>query len=149
MLTSGCCSPNFSAPRSERETLANVLGELFVPMSARASAHSLRPFPALNVWENENNLYLEAELPGFGLENLELVVLGNELTIAGSRPSEKETENVQFRRRERATGKFVRKIQLNSEVDADRVEAVLKNGVLKISLPKAESAKPRHITVRS
>ena len=148
MLTSGCCTPTFSTNFRERETLANVLGELFVPISARASSYSMRPFPAVNVWENADTLYLEAELPGFGMENIELVVLGNELTISGTRPTEKDSEKLHFQRRERATGKFVRKIQLSSEVNADRVEAVLKNGVLKIALPKAESAKPRKIAVR-
>jgi len=103
-------------------------------------------FPALNVWEDERNLYAEAEVPGLGMEDLEVFVVGNELTIKGER-KDVENEGSAYHRRERGVGAFCRVIQLPIEVNADQVEANLKDGVLAIRLPKAESVLPRKIPV--
>lgn len=103
-------------------------------------------FPPLNVWEDGDALYAEAEMPGVKHEDLDISVLAGDLTIRGQRSSG-EAEGVNFLRRERATGEFNRVLRLPIEVDADRVEAKLRDGVLLIRLPKAESAKPRKIAV--
>lgn len=103
-------------------------------------------FPALNAWEEREDIYVEAEVPGLAIENLDIQVKGDEVTIAGERkPSVGE---VTFHRRERGTGSFRRVVRLPVEVNADKVEANLRDGVLTLRLPKAEAAKPRKIEVK-
>jgi len=105
-------------------------------------------FPAVNVWEDEANLYAEAELPGLRMEDLELLVQGNELTIKVEGRS-REQEGVTYHRRERGSGPFCGLVRLPVEIDVDKVEAELENGVLTVKLPKAASARPRKIQVRA
>lgn len=106
-----------------------------------------RAFPTLNIWEDNGKLYVEAELPGSRLEDIELYVDGNELTIKGQR-QEIQQEGASFHRRERGVGPFSRVIQLPVEVDAEKVEAALWDGVLTIALPKAQAVLPRRIEVK-
>ena len=104
-------------------------------------------YPALNVWEDEANYYAEAELPGFRLADVEVHVRGSELSLSGERKTE-EKEDATWHRRERGVGKFHRTLELPLPVEADRVRASLQNGVLTVTLPKAEAAKPRKIQVK-
>lgn len=106
-------------------------------------------FPPLNLWEENEALHIEAELPGMRMEDLEILVVNNELTIKGCREAETETEGKVYRRRERISGEFLRVLTLPSEVDPDKVQATLKNGVLSITLPKAEAARARRIPVKT
>jgi HSP20 family protein len=105
-------------------------------------------FPAVNLWEDNQNLYAEAEVPGMKMSDLEVFVLNDELTIKGERP-ERIEEGTSFHRRERGTGKFSRVIRLPFEVDANRVEATLRDGVLTVRLPKSAAVLPRKIEVKS
>jgi len=105
-------------------------------------------FPALNLWEDENRVFAEAELPGLKLGDLDINVLGNELTIRGER-QDAHRETAMSHRRERGLGSFTRVVRLPVEIDAEQVEATLKNGVLTIAMPKAERAKPRKIEVKA
>lgn len=105
-------------------------------------------FPAMNVWEDEHNLYAEAELPGFRLDDLEIFVVGNELTIKGER-KEQHGEKAAYHRRERRLEAFHRMLRLPVDIATERVEAMLKDGVLNLTLPKAEKAKPRKIAVKA
>lgn len=105
-------------------------------------------FPAVNLWEDNQNLYAEAEVPGLKMSDLEVFVLNDELTIKGER-QEKAEEGTSFHRRERGTGKFSRVIRLPFEVDANRVEATLRDGVLTVKLPKSPAVLPRKIEVKS
>jgi len=107
-----------------------------------------RPFPALNLWEDGENLYAEAEVPGLALSDLEILVQGNELTIKGERKPFAQ-EPAMYHRQERGTGQFARFVTLPSEIDAEKVDAALTNGVLTIRLPKSARAKARRITVRA
>jgi len=104
-------------------------------------------FPALNIWEDEQHVYAEAELPGMQMDDLEVLVVGNELTIKGERKAVEEGEAV-YHRRERGLGAFSRVIRLPVEIDADKEEAHLQDGVLSVKLPKAEAARPRKIEVK-
>lgn len=105
-------------------------------------------FPACNIWEEENAVTVEAELPGLNLEDLEIYVNGsNHLTIQGERKHPAQEKSVQHRR-ERQFGSFTRSITLPVAVDANQVDAKLENGVLKIRLGKHEQAKPRKIVVK-
>ena len=106
-------------------------------------------FPALNIWEDTDTLFVEAELPGFELTYLEIYLDGeNHLTLKGER-KQPELENASWHRRERGYGSFSRSIELSSDVNADKVTANLKAGVLLISLPKKEEVKPRRVEVKA
>ena len=105
-------------------------------------------FPAMNVWEDDKNLYAEAELPGLTLNDLEIYVLGDELTVKGGRPAS-EVKDVTYHRQESGVGPFSRVLRLPLAVDGDKVEATLRDGVLSITLPKEQAAVPRRIEVKS
>jgi HSP20 family protein len=105
-------------------------------------------FPALNIWQDEGTVYAEAELPGMELNDLEIFVTGgNQLTIKGER-KEPKLDNGTWHRQERGFGSFARVVNLPVDVNAERVEARLANGVLTITMPKTEAAKPRKIVVK-
>lgn len=112
-------------------------------------APSMRtPFPALNVWEDGDTLIAEAEVPGLKLEEIELLVVGTELTIKGRRPGAGEP-NTSVHRQERSAGAFSRTITLPVEIDSTKVDATLRDGVLSIVLPKSEPARVRKIPVKA
>jgi len=105
-------------------------------------------FPALNIWEDGETLYAEAELPGVSMDDLEVSVEGRELTIRGRREAGNGRERT-FHRRERGSGEFARRINLPVDIEADKVEASLKDGVLMIHMPKAQAARARKIEVKT
>ncbi len=104
-------------------------------------------YPALNLWDDGENFHAEAELAGFKIEDIDLAVAGSELQIRGKRET-RVGEGWAVHRRERPSGGFSRTIAFPAEIDADRVQAALKDGVLSITLPKAPTAKPRKIEVK-
>lgn len=105
-------------------------------------------YPPLNLREDESNLYVEAEFPGFNLDDLEMYVTGgNQLSIKGER-KQPELEQGTWHRQERGYGSFSRLMELPGPVDGDRVSAEFRHGVLTITLPKKEEAKPRRIEVK-
>lgn len=107
-----------------------------------------RAYPALNVWEDGENFFAEAEVPGLSMDDLEVLVIGNELTIKGQR-KDTQPEGATFHRRERGVGTFTRTLHLPSELNPDKVQAKLVDGVLTITLPKGERAKVRKIKVKA
>jgi HSP20 family protein len=122
--------------------LSGFLGAVpdgFVPAAFRNQ-------PAANVWEQDDALLIEMEVPGVKNDQVDISVAGDELSVKINRP-EVDPEGVTFHRRERPVGSFTRVLRLPVEVDANKVEAALHDGVLTITLPKAESAKPRKINV--
>jgi HSP20 family protein len=106
-------------------------------------------FPPVNVWEENDHVVLEAELPGLELKGLEIFVTGgNQLSLKGERKTPL-AEKAVWHRQERAQGTFQRSLTLPFPVDADKVEARLENGVLRVQLAKHESARPRKIQVKA
>jgi HSP20 family protein len=106
-------------------------------------------FPPLDIWEDDNNLYVEAELPGFELSDLEIYVTGgNQLSVKGERKQPELTGGT-WHRQERGFGSFNRMIELPSDVDSDKVSAEFKHGVLTITMAKSEKVKPRRIEVKT
>jgi HSP20 family protein len=101
---------------------------------------------ALGVWEDENNIYVEADLPGVAESDLDLTVHEGVLTVKGER---KDEAGRAYLYNGRSFGRFERAITLPSEVANDEVHATLVNGVLRVVLAKAAEAKPRKITIRS
>ncbi len=108
----------------------------------------MRTFPAINSWEDDQTLYVEAELPGLKMEDIEVCMLGDELTIKGEWKDDRE-EDVTYHRRERTVGSFNRMLRLPVEVDAKNVQATLRDGVLTVTLPKTQAVLPRKIEVKS
>ncbi|MCU0596690.1 MAG: Hsp20/alpha crystallin family protein [Desulfobacterota bacterium] len=106
-------------------------------------------FPLLNVTEDQNNYYVRAELPGVKTDELDISVTGETLTLSGERKLPEEGEKASYHRREREAGSFSRVISLPARLDVDKVKAHAEDGVLTVVLPKAESAKPRQISVKS
>ncbi len=105
-------------------------------------------YPALNLWEDDDNLYAEAEVPGIAMENLEIYVTGNELSIQGERKPTEESGAV-CHRQERGMGQFRRTVTLPVDVDSDKVDAKLNHGVLTLVMPKAEVARPKRIEIKT
>ena len=106
-------------------------------------------FPAINIWANEDGVAVSAKLPGVTAENIDISVKENTVTIAGTRDAIALDEGQRFLRRERRDGDFGRTFRLPFMVDSNGVEAVFKNGILNISLPRAEEDKPRKISVKT
>jgi HSP20 family protein len=106
-------------------------------------------FPPLNITQDEDNFYLRAEVPGVKADELSITAVKNRLSIAGKREIPKEHERVSYHRRERAEGSFNRIVTLPVELDAERIEARYVDGILALTLPKAEEAKPRQIVVKT
>lgn len=106
-------------------------------------------FPLINLTEDRDKYYVRAELPGVKGDELDIQVTGKNLSISGERKIASEEEGARYHRREREAGTFSRVIGLPGDVDADKVEANLENGILSITVPKAEIAKPRQISVSS
>lgn len=104
-------------------------------------------FPKTNMYDNGDSFQVIAEVPGVAKEALNVKIQGNYLELSGARKSE-TPEGYKAHRVERDISSFSRSFTLAAEVDADRVEAVLKDGLLKLVLPKAESAKPKQIEIR-
>lgn len=111
--------------------------------------HPAPSFPAMNIWANEDGQVITAEIPGVDLEDLDISVTGEILTLSGNRKAEQIGDSTTFHRRERGYGRFKRSIQLPYPVQGDNIEASFKNGVLTIVLPRAEQDKPRKIVVKN
>ncbi len=110
---------------------------------------SARTYPLLNIGEDHDNIYVEALAPGLNPDTLEISVLDNTLRIAGEKPPISEDIRPEaFHRNERSAGKFVRTTALPVAVDSAKVAAEYKSGLLRLTLPKAEEAKPKQIEVK-
>jgi len=106
-----------------------------------------RHFPQVNLSEDKDNVYLEAMAPGVAPESLNVNVTRNTITISGTK-TELKTETEHVHRQERVGGKFVRSVELPITVDSSKIAAEYKNGLLLITVPKAEEAKPHQIEIK-
>jgi len=145
-------SPNWGwqSPFEEMEAMRrriDHLNQLFTGEGSTARAGA-GVFPLINVTEDQDHYYVRAELPGLRAEDLDISVTGNRLALSGNREIAGEAAEAKYHRREREGGKFSRAIELPEPMDSDKAAAKMKNGVLTVTLPKAESAKPRQIKVK-
>jgi HSP20 family protein len=139
----------FGSMWKEMNRLQREMNRLFSHLGSDGRPGLAVSFPALNVWQDEGTVYAEAELPGMELNDLEIFVTGgNQLTIKGERKQPKLDKGT-WHRQERGFGSFARVVSLPVDVNPDRVEARLVNGVLTIRMPKSETAKPRKIVVKA
>jgi len=136
-------------PAEEIDRLRQEVDRIFSSFSSGPEPFFSRVYPALNLSEDPDHLYVRAELPGVSPESLEISVVEGRLLIRGERKIQMEDADTNYHRRERESGFFRRTLALPTRVDPNRVSAGLKDGVLTITLAKVEEAKPKKITVKS
>lgn len=127
-----------------RRHLDQIFGQLEQPAAA---ARGAGVFPLINLTETQESYIIRAEIPGVSTDNLDIQTMGRNLTITGERQIEMDP-NAKYHRREREGGRFSRAIALPGDIDRDKVTATLKNGVLELTIPKAQAAKPRKIEIK-
>jgi HSP20 family protein len=132
----------------EMDQLQREMNRLF---DATSQGRMFNPpsYPAINIWTNDDGQLISAEMAGVHPDDIDIDVTGDALSISGERKPDEVAEEVHYHRRERTYGSFSRTIQLPFMVDTSKVEASFKNGVLMISLPRAEADKPKKITIKS
>ena len=140
--------PTFRNPWAEFERIRQGLDEL-----SRSYADKGKPaaratvYPALNIYEEPDRLVITAELPGVRVEDLELAIEGETLSLQGKRDTRQGQANLSYHRREIEAGSFSRAVALPVKVDPEQVSASLVNGILTVTLKKASAATPRQIIV--
>lgn len=128
-----------------RRQMENLFNQISAGSTGRTRAGV---FPAINLTEDTNAYFIRAELPGVKAEHLDIQATGTNLSISGERQTSTDMENFRYHRREREAGQFSRIIGLPGDIDSDRIQAKLVNGVLTVTVPKAEAAKPRQISIK-
>jgi HSP20 family protein len=131
------------------DRLRREMNRLFTEWPSRGGWSVASGYPAMNVWTDEDNAVVTAELAGIDPEDIDISVENDTLTLRGTRKPEEVEEDATFHRRERRFGNFSRSFRLPFKVDAGNVDASFKNGVLNISLPRAEEDKPRKIAIKA
>jgi HSP20 family protein len=120
----------------------------FFPNAPGGRVVSASAYPAVNVWAGEEGQVITAELPGLSADDIEISLVGDELTLSGERAAPDVAEGAQVHRRERGVGSFTRTIQLPFAVDAEKAEASFEHGMLQIRLPRAQADLPRKVAVK-
>ena len=137
----------FRSPWDELHRMRQHLEQMFD--DAPQQRVSAGVFPLINLTEDKEKYYVRAELPGVKGDELDIQVTANNIAISGERKIAAAEEGSRYHRREREAGTFSRMIGLPGEIDSDKVEAKLENGILTVVVSKAEIAKPKQITVSS
>ena len=138
-------------PFGEMVSLRDAMDRLFeesvvgVPMRRREGTQML----ALDVYETEDDLKVEASLPGFKPDEVDISVVGNTLAIKAEAEREEKSEEGRYHYRERRYDSYRRTIPLPTDVDGGKSEATFEDGILKLTLPKVEEAKPKRIEVKA
>jgi HSP20 family protein len=130
----------------ELDRMKRHLDQLFA-QSGKTRVKGAGVFPLVNLTENQEAYLLRAELPGVSAENLDIQTMGRNISISGERRIETD-RSAKYHRREREAGRFSRAVALPGEIDRDKIEATLKNGILELKVPKSEAAKPRKIDIK-
>ena len=133
--------------------LQNDLGRLFESAfdgfpNLTGEARQTGTFPPVNVWEDADSLFIEAELPGWHSEDIELSIVGDEMTLSGRREACCD-DDVSYHCKERSVSQFNRTFRLPVDVKTDDVQAALRDGVLLVTLPKADQVKPKTIEIKT
>ncbi|MHB0956007.1 MAG: Hsp20/alpha crystallin family protein [Pirellulaceae bacterium] len=136
--------------QAEMQRLHDEMNRVFGRFGNGSRGVGRTAYPPLNLWEDEGNYYVEAELPGSNLDSLEIYVTHDrQLHIKGERQQpQAESERATWHRQERGYGSFQRLMELPGSVDSEKVTAEFSDGVLTLTLPKLEEAKARRIEVK-
>jgi len=138
--------PNFGRLTSLRDEIDRLF-EAPLAELARGSQLLSGWTPALDIFEDKDNVIVKAELPGMKREEIEVSLHDGSLSISGERKSESKHEDAEVYRAERFVGRFQRTVTLPTPVAADKVKAQYKDGILTVTLPKTEESKPKQIEV--
>jgi HSP20 family protein len=142
--------PTFDSPFADFDQLRREMLRLLDTSSGDTSgALGTGVFPPMNVTQDDDNYYVRTEIPGIKPSDLTISAIRNRLSISGRREIPTEQDRVSYHRKERAEGSFSRTVTLPADVDSERIDARYADGVLALTLPKAEEAKPRQITVKT
>jgi HSP20 family protein len=117
------------------------------PTTATAPTGERMWAPAVDMWETKDDLVLSFEIPGVREKDVSVSITGDLLTVKGERRFDRDVKDESYHRLERVYGKFERNVQLPMAVQADKVRAVYRDGVLEVTLPKAEEVKPKEIKI--
>ena len=139
-------------PFREISTLQERMNRLFSEMARRspiAEEETIQGawIPPVDIYETGDSIVIKAELPGISKEDITLEVKENTLSIKGEKKFEKDVKEESYHRVERSYGAFQRAFALPSTVQQDKVKAKFRDGILEVTLPKAEEAKPKQIKV--
>jgi len=121
--------------------------EAFAPFSGETELSTRAWAPAVDIFETNNDIVLKAELPGVDPKDVEVRVEDNTLYLKGERKFEKEVKEQNYHRVERSYGTFARSFSLPNSISADKVKAEFKDGLLSITMPKREEAKPKTVKI--
>jgi HSP20 family protein len=140
-------------PMRELEEMSGRLSRFFGAAPSRLAAGDESEFftewaPAVDVQETDNEYLVKADLPEVKKEDVKVAIQDGVLSVEGERRQEKEEKGKKFHRVERAYGRFMRRMAVPNDVDAARVAADFKDGVLNVHLPKSANARPRTIDVK-
>lgn len=128
-----------------QQEVNRVFASFFDPPAASSPA---RWTPAMDLHETDDAFVLSADLPGVSPDDVTIDVVGDELSISGSRAASRSTQHDGAVRTERAFGSFQRRLTLPEGVDAERIEASFERGVLEVRIPKPERARPRRVSIQ-
>jgi HSP20 family protein len=138
----------FRGPFDEWSQMRQQMDRLFEDAMGSYQTPQAGVFPLVNLTEDRNSYFIRAELPGVNAADLDIQATANNVAIAGVRNIDPEQEGTKYHRKEREAGKFSRAIGLPGDIDPNKVEARLVDGILTIVVSKAEAAKPKQITVK-
>jgi len=142
--------PTFESSFADFDQLRHQLLRLFDAVSENTLASvGAGVFPPINVTQDNDNIYVRAEVPGIDAKDLDISAQGRRLSISGKRAIAKESDRASYHRKERAEGEFNRTVSLPVEFELTSADARYKNGILTVTLPKSEVAKPRQIQVKT
>ena len=136
----------------EMESLQADMNRLLTgqPAGRRSRAwRSRSAYPLMNVWSSAEGIVIDAELPGVDPKDVDISVMGDELTLRGKVNAAEPCEGETYHRRERPAGEFVRTLRLPFRADAEAVKANYTNGVLRLTVPRPEEEKPRKIAIEA
>ena len=138
-------------PMRHRFDLSNQIDRMFEgffsPSCKGANESDWHWNPAVDIYDDENQIVVKAELPGVDKKDINVSVEGRVLTLRGERNEEREVDDERFHRRERVSGKFERVFRLATDVDSNQIRADYKDGVLTVVIPKPEAKKPKQVTI--
>jgi HSP20 family protein len=136
-------------PAREMMTLREAMDRLFDDAFTRPLGFAQNPgMPAIDMYQTDNEVVVKASIPGFKAEDVQINVTGDVLTLRGETREESETGEKSWQMRERRWGSFERSVMLPTDVTADNAQAEFEDGVLTITLPKAEQSRPKTISVK-
>ena len=133
---------------SLREAMDSLFENALITPFGGGQQSSQSAYLPLDVTENDDSFVVKASLPGVNPEDMEITVNGDVLTIKGEIKQEQDNQNERYHVRERRWGTFARSVSLPTQVKTDAVEAEYRNGVLMLTLPKADDVKPKRIAIK-